>query len=142
MKTEQSFCCWKRRAGTAPQSRGPQNSVEICSLYGGLPDAKYFLIATPERMYGWKQDALSANDIPPQFTVDAEKALGPYFVKLNQDPAKIGPREFELLILTWLTDITRSTERRPEADPSLKSLSESGLLSSLQQAEIEMNAAR
>jgi hypothetical protein len=103
--------------------------------HGGLPDAKYFLIATPERMYGWKQDALSANDVPPQFTVDAEKALGPYFVKLNQDPAKIGPRAFELLILTWLTGITR-------ADPSLKSLSESGLLSSLQQAEIEMNAAR
>jgi hypothetical protein len=110
--------------------------------HGGLPDAKYFLIATPERMYGWKQDALSANDVPPQFTVDAEKALGPYFVKLNQDPATIGPRAFELLILTWLTDITRSAERRPEADPSLKSLSESGLLSSLQQAEIEMNAAR
>jgi hypothetical protein len=47
-----------------------------------------------------------------------------------------------LLILTWLTDIARSAGDQPDVDPSLRSLFDSGLLSSLQQAEIEMNAAR
>ena len=110
--------------------------------HGVLPRARYFLIATPERMYGWRQESLSVKEVPPQFTIDAQKALAPYFGKLNQDPANISPKAFELLILTWLTDIASSAERRAELDPTLRSLSESGLLSSLRQAQIEMNTAR
>ncbi|MEO8129980.1 MAG: hypothetical protein ABJF23_23505 [Bryobacteraceae bacterium] len=112
--------------------------------HGGLPNAMYFLIATPERMYGWKLEAaeLSPHEVPPDFTVDAQKVLAPYFAKFNQDPANIGPRAFELLVLTWLTDMAKSPENRLELDPSLSYLSESGLLSSLRHAEIEMNPAR
>jgi hypothetical protein len=109
--------------------------------HGLLPRSKYFLIATPERMYCWKQENLSANDVPPQFTVDAQKALAPYFAKLNQDPGNIGPEAFELLFLTWLTDVVTSADYNAEVDPSLKSLFESGLLSSLRHAQIEMNPA-
>lgn len=110
--------------------------------HGVLPRSKYFLIATPERMYGWGQETLPVSEVQPQFTVDAHKALAPYFAKFNQDPASIGPQAFELLILTWLTDIARSAEYGAELDPSLRSLSESGLLSALQQAQVEMNPAR
>ena len=109
--------------------------------HGVLPRARYFLIATPERMYGWKQESLPLKEVPPEFTIDAQKALAPYFAKLNQNPANISPQAFELLILTWLTDIA-TAEYGTELDPSLKSLSESGLLSSLRQAQIEMNPAR
>ena len=110
--------------------------------HGVLPPAAYFLIATPERIYGWKQDGLPADEVPPQFTIDAQEALGQYFAKFSQDPADIGPVEFELLVLTWLTDISGSGARRSELGPSLRSLSDSGLLASLQQARIEMNSVR
>ncbi len=109
--------------------------------HGILPNSQYFLIATPERIYGWRQEDLPAIDIPPQFTVDAQKALAPYFSKLGQNPAQISPDAFELLVLMWLTDIARLSGRQADLDPSLRSLFESGLLSSLQQAEIEMNPA-
>jgi len=109
--------------------------------HGVLPQAQYFLIATPDRIYGWRQENLPPTDVPPQFTVDAQKALAPYFSRLGQTAAQISPVAFELLVLTWLKDVARSGEQ-PESDPSLRSLSESGLLSSLQQAEIEMNSAR
>jgi hypothetical protein len=109
--------------------------------HGLLPKSQYFLIATPDRMYGWRHENLPPNEIHPQFTVDAQTALAPYFAKLRQDPANISPRAFELLMLTWLTDIAR-LEDQPEVHPSLRSLSESGLLSSLRRAEIEMNPAR
>jgi len=110
--------------------------------HGVLPKSQYFLIATPERMYGWRQGNLPPFDAPPEFTIDARKALGPYFSKLGQNPAQIGPAAFELLVLTWLTDISRSSGDQPESDPSLRSLSESGLLASLQHADIQMNPAR
>jgi hypothetical protein len=107
--------------------------------HGVLPKSQYFLIATPDRMYGWRQENLSLNEVPPQFTVDAQKALAPYFAKLHQDPANISPGAFELLLLTWLTDLA-ITDDQP-VDPVLRSLSESGLLASLQRTEIEMNPA-
>lgn len=109
--------------------------------HGMLPKSKYFLIATPERIYGWNEDNLSTDEVLPQFTIDARKALAGYFTRLNQDPVNIGPEAFELLILSWLNDIAGSTEYNGELDPSVKSLSDSGLLTSLRQAQIEMNPA-
>src|SRR5579859_4465047 len=67
--------------------------------HGVLPLAKYFLIATPERMYLWKQDRPNPADVPPEFTIDATKVFQPYFQKLAQEPSTIGPEAFELLVL-------------------------------------------
>ena len=105
--------------------------------HGVLPWAKYFLIATPERMYLWKQERPNPAEVPPEFTIDAAKVLQPYFQKLHQEPSKIGPEAFELLVLTWLTDISRSGENKLKEDPSSAWLSD--LTGSLQQARIEMN---
>ena len=105
--------------------------------HGILPWAKYFLIATPERMYLWKQEHPNPGDVPPEFTIDAAKIFQPYFQKLHQEPSNIGPEAFELLVLTWLTDIARSGEHNLKQDTSSPWLSE--LTGSLQHAHIEMN---
>ena len=47
--------------------------------HGVLPWAKYFLIATPERMYLWKQERPNLAEVPPEFTIDATKEFRPYF---------------------------------------------------------------
>jgi hypothetical protein len=105
--------------------------------HGLLPWAKYFLIATPERMYLWKQERNNPPEAPPEFTIDAAKVFLPYFQKLRQEPSEIGPEAFELLVLTWLTDVAQSHGRELKEDPSSAWLSE--LTGSLQQARIEMN---
>ena len=105
--------------------------------HGMLPWSKYFLMATPERMYLWKQQQPNAAEAPPEFTIDAEKVFQPYFQKLHQEPSKIGPEAFELLVLTWLTDIARSGDHDLKEDASSAWLSE--LSGSLQEARIEMN---
>src|ERR1700736_4964440 len=64
--------------------------------HGVLPWAKYFLIATPERMYLWKQERPNQAEAAPEFTIDATKVLQPYFQKLQQEPSDIGPQAFEL----------------------------------------------
>ena len=106
--------------------------------HGILPWAKYFLIATPDRMYLWKQTRANPGDVPPEFfAIDARQVLQPYFEKFHQTPSEIGPEAFEFLVLTWLTDIARSAERELEQNPSVAWLSE--LSGSLRQARIEMN---
>jgi hypothetical protein len=106
--------------------------------HGMLPWAKYFLIATPERMYLWKQEHDAPTETPPEFTIDAEKVFQPYFQKLHQEPLNIGPEAFELVVLTWLTDVSRSSERNLNQGPASAWLSE--LSGSLQQARIETNS--
>jgi hypothetical protein len=106
--------------------------------HGSLPWSKYFLIATPERMYLWKRERPDPAEAPPEFTIDAEKVLQPYFQRLQQEPLNIGPEAFELIVLTWLSDITRSGASNVDQGPSSAGLSE--LTGSLQQARIEMNS--
>jgi hypothetical protein len=105
--------------------------------HGLLPSAKYFLIATPERIYIWRQGRSDPADAAPDSTIDAANVFQPYFQKLRQEPSKIGPEAFELLVLTWLNDIASAGERNLKLDPSTALLSE--LTGSLRQARIEMN---
>lgn len=108
--------------------------------HGSLPRAKYFLIITPERMYGWNQENLTIDEVSPEFVVDARRVLASYFAKFGQDPASIGPIAFDLLVREWLTDAARSPDYLG-ADSSVDSLVSSGLLSSLREAHIEMASA-
>jgi hypothetical protein len=109
--------------------------------HGRLPEALFFLIATPERMYFWKQNQHGAADEPPGFTIDATKEFKQYLEKLNKTPQAVGEQALELLVLSWLTDIARTGDARVRQDPSMRWLAESGLINSLETARIEMNPA-
>jgi len=105
--------------------------------HGVLPESEFFLIATPDRIYGWKQQNLPASEVPPQFQVDAEKALRPYLGSLEKTHEGISPSAFELVVLKWLTDISEARQEELECDSSLDPLVSSGLISSLNDARIE-----
>jgi hypothetical protein len=105
--------------------------------HGTLPRAPFFLIATPEHMYFWRQEDPASNEEPPQFTLDAAHELKPYFERFKQAPDKTGGRALELILFSWLVDLAQSGQSRAQEDPSLRWLSESGLLGALRSARIE-----
>ncbi len=109
--------------------------------HGILPKALFFLIATPERMYFWKQDKPGVADEPPAFTIDAGREFKQYFEKLNKTPHAVGEQALELLVLSWLTEIAKTGDARVRENPSMRWLAESGLIDSLEKARIEMNPA-
>ena len=109
--------------------------------HGTLPKALFFLIATPERLYFWRQEDPSPTEEPPQFTMDATAELKPYFERYKQTPEKTGGQALELILFSWLTDIAEFGQSRAKQDPSLKWLSESGLLEALKSARLELCAA-
>src|ERR1700685_2957518 len=123
----------KSRGGTSAQwaSKLRRNLL----AHGALPPASYFLIATPEHIYLWRQDLLQQgaatyNEVAPDFIIDASSELKPYFEKFHQRPSEIGPEEFELLVSSWLNNIAWSGEELRNRD-SLGWLKESGLAESL-----------
>ena len=62
---------------------------------------------------------MNLDEAPPDYTVDTRKELAPYIARFDQDPARIVPEAFELLVLTWLTGVARSAEHLEKLDPSL-----------------------
>ncbi|HXA66993.1 MAG TPA: hypothetical protein VNV82_17680 [Bryobacteraceae bacterium] len=109
--------------------------------HGILPRALFFLIATPERIYFWKQDKPGISDEPPAFTIDVAKEFKQYFEKLGKAPQAIGEQALELLVLSWLTDIARTGKARVKEDASMRWLADSGFIESLEHARFEMNPA-
>jgi hypothetical protein len=109
--------------------------------HGTLPNAQFFLIATPERMYFRKQDGRGVQDAPPEFTIDAAAEFKPYFDRLEKTSQGVSGQALELLVLSWLTEIARTGDARSKKDPSRRWLADSGLIGSLEKARIEMNPA-
>lgn len=105
--------------------------------HGTLPRAPFFLIATPDHMYFWRQEDPSSKEEPPQFTMDATRELKPYFDRFKQTPETTGGQALELILFSWLVDLAQSGQLRAKQDPSLRWLSESGLLEALRSARIE-----
>lgn len=120
---------------TSPQwaARFRRNLLE----HGTLPNAPFFLIATPEHMYFWRQEDPLPKEEPPQFTLDAAHELKPYFERFQQTPERAGGQALELILFSWLVDLAQSGQLRAKEDPSLWWLSESGLLGALRSARIE-----
>jgi hypothetical protein len=110
--------------------------------HGTLPVAPYFLIATPERMYFWRQDGTGQDEEPPQFTMDATSELKPYFERFGLTPGATGGETLELIVWSWLLHLAESGQQRAKHDSSLHWLSESGLIEALQRSRIELGAVQ
>jgi len=102
-----------------------------------MPNAPFFLIATPERLYFWRQDDPSPQEEPPHFTMDPAAGLKPYFETFKEDPKTTSGEALEWILFSWLSDLSWSARLGAEEDPSLRWLSESGLLEALKGAHIE-----
>jgi hypothetical protein len=105
-----------------------------------LPQLPFFLIAARDHMYFWRQGASIPDDAPPQFVLDGNAALKPYFEEFNLSPEKISGEGLWWIILSWLEDVADSRKQRSGADPSLAWLADSGFLEALGNAHIESSA--
>jgi hypothetical protein len=107
--------------------------------HGTLPSAPFFLIATPEHMYFWRQDDGIPDDAPPQFTIDATHELKPYLERSGLTPQETRGQALVLIVFSWLNEIAELGGTRAKQDSSLRWLSESGMLDKLRRARISLS---
>ena len=106
--------------------------------HGGFQNADFFLLATPDKLYIWKDASSEPTAVPPTYVIDAQPILKPYFDASHVDPEMINGSVFELVVGAWLSDLMRS-----EVPPSNQGdwLVESGLLDAIRNGRIEYEAA-
>lgn len=107
--------------------------------HGGVPQARFFLIGTPDHLYFWDRETNSPEGLP-DFRIDTEQDLHEYFGKWSKPPAQVTSEGLKLLIQTWLVDAISSD--KANGDSHLKWLSDSGLISALRQGRLEIHPYR
>lgn len=105
--------------------------------HGEMPSAKYFLLATPDKFYLWKQNGKNLNLVEPTYVIDSRPILQPYFERSGIDPQTIDGRSFELLIRSWLVEVIHFNKPLESFDESQKWLVESGLYHAITGGHLE-----
>ena len=85
---------------------------------------------------------MDAEEELPQFTLDATNELKPYLDRLGFTREKAWGEVLESIVFYWLNDIAERGQIRAKEDPSLRWLSESGLLEGLRRARIEISVVQ
>jgi hypothetical protein len=99
--------------------------------HGALPDAKFFMIALPERFYLWKNAGNMAKLDAPTFEIDAEPVLKPYLDESGISSEDITPQSFELIVTSWLNSILMAGEALNFGKDTSNLIKKSGLSEAL-----------
>ena len=104
--------------------------------HGRSYSADFFLIVTPDRLYGWKGAGTAPVETPPTFEAEAQSEFASYFESANVDPHEISGAAFELLVGAWLSDVARSGELGDDTDW----LGNSGFLRAVKGGRVKFDA--
>jgi hypothetical protein len=99
------------------------------AAHGVLPDAPYFVIATPDRFYVWERKTNNPTAVHPDFSFELTAALRPHLDEVGMEPGELAESSLELLLASWLSELTRGVAEVGIPKAALDRLRTSGFLS-------------
>lgn len=109
--------------------------------FGAMPDASFFLLATPDCFFFWTRPTNGTDNIPPSYSCDARAFLRPFFERSSLLPEKVHHDSFQLIVGAWLGDLMDGTDAAAVSDSDASWLVESGLLDEIRDGSIEYEVA-
>lgn len=106
------------------------------NLGEGLSAPNYFLLVTPDRIYGWKNERLEGS-VAPDIVADAQPLLRSYFEDSGIRATEISAQAFEMLVAAWLSELVRLDDPPPGA----AWLRTSGLLDAVRNGRVDCQVA-
>ena len=107
--------------------------------HGLFVDADFFLLVTPDRLYVWTGSDTSSAPTLPTYTIDTQTHFQPYFRRAHVDPKRVSGHAFELIVSTWLSELTRNGDNTNDSDDPTW-LTQSGLRNALVGGRVEHQA--
>ena len=98
--------------------------------HGLLPSTPFFLLGLPDHFYLWKDNGITPEVIKPTYEIDPRPFLQPYYEKSGLSSETISGKSFELVIVSWLSEIL-GTRSQDSLQDSQKWLLESGLFEAI-----------
>jgi hypothetical protein len=104
--------------------------------HAGIPRSPYFMLALiPDYYYLWIESEPVDPDRKPDFEIEMQQVLRPYFDRLGLPPFRVGDKQMGEIIAAWLKDVAAAP---PSTDASLQWLYDSGLYDALKYGAVEM----
>ena len=128
----------KRRYGKT--SEWATHTRRSMAVYGNLTDVDYFIIATPDRLFMWKESRAEPDLIPPTYEADMRSELAPYYEDAHLDKRNISGYALEILIQTWLRDIIWPDIFMYKHQSPPNWIDESGLLNAVENGRVEFDS--
>lgn len=105
-----------------------------------VPRAPFFLLALPDRLYLWKNGSESAEARHADFVIDSTPIVAPYLGKtITAD--KLSGQDLELIIKSWLHQLTISGISEGAVAPHEKWLLDSGLYNAIKDGSVKTEAS-
>lgn len=111
------------------------------AAHGNLSNVDFFIIATKDRLYVWKKSGTKPELVEPTYEIDLHSELKRYFEASHLDSDDISGYALELLIATWLNDISHSTLFTEKNRNVQNWISESGIKSAVENGRVEFEAS-
>jgi hypothetical protein len=93
---------------TAPSSEWAARFARNLLEHINLGANQYFLLVLRNKLYLWKHAPAPGAEMP-DFEASTEDILQPYLAHLRTSLNEISPASFELLVKSWLTDLSEGT---------------------------------
>ena len=89
---------------------------------------QYFAIVTPDQLYLWREPKPETDVVLPDFVVDSRPLFLPYLQKTSVDLDRISRFTFEMLVISWLSDLVYVRRETESLEPGQAWLMDSGFL--------------
>jgi hypothetical protein len=106
------------------------------AAHGGMPEAKFFLLAMPDHFYLWKDRVADPAEVEPAYDIDPTYILRPYFERTGLSPGSVSRDAFEFLVYGWLGNLLQSEDLPKELAENEGWILESGLFDELKGARL------
>ena len=82
--------------------------------HGLMPNARFFLLALPDRFYLWKDDGIAPEIVSPTYEIDPRPFLRSYYNGTEIPIISLTGESFELIVSSWLSKLLQSDALPPE----------------------------
>ena len=82
--------------------------------HGLMPNARFFLLALPDRFYLWKDAGIVPEIVPPDYEIDPSPFLRSHYNGTDISLSSLTGESFELVISSWLNKLLQTDILPPE----------------------------
>jgi hypothetical protein len=102
----------------------------------GFRHAEFFLVLTPDHLYLWRGMSADPVPVPPDYVVDSRPLFLPYLQRAGLDLDRISSPVFELMAISWLSDLVHSKRESETVGNDEAWLVQSGLLDAVRNGRL------
>lgn len=122
--------------GNAWAARQLEHAVAQMSL----PSSLFYLLATPDKFFLWKNGGRTKDKAAPDYIEDAAPSLAPYLGRSGLSPGRMSHDTMETLISSWLSRLQSAWRNHVPLDPGEEWVEKSGLLKAISGGQVEVEA--